>query len=107
MAAPALETKQPRTQRQQVNGFLRRNGLQVGIVGVLVVIWLFLIVAAPRAFGSKEIYGALMQLVVAQEIDLSFGSIMAISVVGFLEVFNATGSPILALIACLVVGLIC
>jgi simple sugar transport system permease protein len=121
MATGIVETKPPRTQRQQVNGFLRRNGLQVGIIGILVLIWLFLIVAAPKAFLSKEIYGALMStipyygiialtmtlLIIAQEIDLSFGSIMAISVVGYLEVFNATGSPVLALIACLLVGLLC
>jgi simple sugar transport system permease protein len=121
MATQAVETKPSRTQRQQIKGFLRRNGLQVGIVGVLVVIWLFLIIAAPRAFLSKEIYGALMStvpyyglialpltlLVIAQEIDLSFGSIMAISVVGYLEVFGATGSPVLALIACLLIGLLC
>lgn len=80
-----------------------------------------MIVAAPKAFQSKEIYAALMAqvpyfgvialpltlLVIAKEIDLSFGSIMAISVVGYLAVFNATGSPILALIACLLVGLLC
>src|SRR3954469_14836732 len=120
MATRLVETKPTRTQRQQIGGFLRRNGLQGGIIGILLLIWLFLIVAAPKAFLSKEIYGALMStvpyygiiaipltlLVVAQEIDLSFGSIMAISVVGYLEVFNATGSPILALAACLLVGLL-
>ena len=117
---PIQQVKPTATQRQQVTGFLRRNGLQVGIIGVLLVIWLFLIVAAPTTFLSKEIYAALMSsvpyygvialpltlLVIAQEIDLSFGSIMAISVVGYLEVFSATGSPVLALIACLVVGLL-
>ncbi|MBI1257252.1 MAG: ABC transporter permease [Chloroflexi bacterium] len=121
MATRIVEDKPAPTQRQQASGFLRRNGLQVGIIGILLLIWLFLIVAAPKAFLSKEIYGALMStvpyygiiaipltlLVIAQEIDLSFGSIMAISVVGYLEVFNATGSPILALIALLLVGLIC
>lgn len=115
----AEETKS--TQRQQFGGFLRRNGLQVGIVGILVIIWLFLVVAAPRAFQHKEIYGSLMSsvpyygiialpmtlLIIAQEIDLSFGAIMAISVVGYLAVFNLTGSPILALAACLLVGFLC
>ncbi len=104
-----------------MGGFLRRNTLQVGIIGILVVIWLFLVFAAPRAFQSKDIYSALMAsvpyygvialpmtlLIIAQEIDLSFGSIMAMSVVGYLEVFNATHSPVLALIACLLVGLLC
>lgn len=121
MAAQAVQPKTERTQRQQISGFARRNALQIGIVAVLVVIWVFLMIAAPTTFQSKEIYGALMStvpyygvialpltlLVIAQEIDLSFGSIMAISVVGYLETFNATGSPLLALIACLLVGLVC
>ncbi len=121
MATRAADPKPTRTQRQQIGGFLRRNGLQVGIILVFLVIWIFLIVAAPRAFQSKEIYAALMAqvpyfgvialpltlLVIAKEIDLSFGSIMAISVVGYLEVYNATASPVLALIACLLVGLVC
>ncbi|HLY29190.1 MAG TPA: ABC transporter permease, partial [Aggregatilineales bacterium] len=40
-----------------------------------------------------------------REIDLSFGSIMAVGVMCFLAVFNATGSPILALVGCLLAGL--
>lgn len=121
MTTRAADTKPTRTQRQQIGGFLRRNGLQIGIIIVFLIIWIFLVIAAPRAFQSKEIYVALMAqlpyfgvialpltlLVIAKEIDLSFGSVMAISVVGYLEVFNATGSPILALIACLLVGLVC
>jgi simple sugar transport system permease protein len=121
MTTEAIPTNPTPTQKQQVRGFARRNGLQIGIVGVLFIIWLFLIFAAPTTFLSKEIYAALMStipyfgviaipltmLIIAQEIDLSFGSIMAISVVGYLEIFNATGSPILALIACLLVGLTC
>ena len=121
MATPAATNKSEQTQRRRFRGFARRNGLQIGIVAVFLLIWLFLIFAAPTTFLSKEMYGALMStipyygvmalpltlLVVAQEIDLSFGSIMALSVVGYLEVFRLTGSPILALIACLIVGLLC
>ena len=121
MTTRTADTKPARTQRQQISGFMRRNGLQVGIIVVFLIMWIFLVFAAPKAFQSKEIYAALMAqvpyfgvialpltlLVIAKEIDLSFGSIMAISVVGYLEVFNATGSPILALIACLCVGLLC
>jgi len=43
-------------------------------------------------------------LVVAQEIDLSFGSIMAISMVAFVSIYQATGSLVLALVVLLVVG---
>lgn len=103
---------------RQILGFARQNGLQIGIIGVLVVMWIFFIIAAPITFQSKEIYAAFMStvpffgvialpltlLVVAQEIDLSFGSVMALAMVAFLAVFNATGSPLLALIVCLFVG---
>ena len=121
MATQAVEPKSPEHAAQPSVGFIRRNSLQFGIIFVLVVIVVFLMITAPRAFLNKDIYTALMAtvpyygvialpltlLVIAQEIDLSFGSIMAISVVGYLEVFNATGNPVLALIACLIVGLIC
>lgn len=121
MATDAVPGKSEQTQKHRIRRFARRNGLQIGILAVFLLIWLFLIVAAPKTFLSKEMYGALMStvpyygvmalpltlLVVAREIDLSFGSIMALSVVGFLEIFGATGSPILALIACLTVGLLC
>src|SRR5262249_25136754 len=67
----------------------------------------------------KEIYGALMStvplygimalpltlLVIAQEVDLSFGSIMAISMVAFMTVFQATANLYLSLIALLLVWL--
>ncbi|HVU14663.1 MAG TPA: ABC transporter permease [Phototrophicaceae bacterium] len=107
---------------------MRHNGLQVGIIGVLVIIIVFLMIAAPKAFLQPDIYGALMAtvpyygiialpltlLVIAQEIDLSFGSIMAMSVVGYLETYNfavahglGSASALIALIACLLVGLLC
>jgi simple sugar transport system permease protein len=121
MATQVASTPSGQSQRRRVGAFARRNGLQIGIIAVFLLMWIFLVFAAPKAFQSKEIYAALMAqvpyfgvialpltlLVVAKEIDLSFGSIMAISVVGYLQVFNATGSPILALIACLLVGLLC
>jgi len=99
--------------------FGRRNGLQIGIVGVLAVMWLFFLLAAPRTFLAPEIYAAFMQtiplfgimavpltmLIIAREIDLSFTSIMAIGMVAFLQIWQETGSPILGLIACLLTGL--
>ena len=97
-----------RTSGQKVIAFAGRNRLQLGIVAVLAVMWIFFVVAAPQTFLSKEIYKAFAEtvpfygimaltitlLVIAQEIDLSFGSIMALSVVSFMAVFNATGSPV-------------
>ncbi len=113
-----LPSRPARTSGQQIIGFARRNALQLGIIGVLVIMWIFLMIAAPRTFLSPLMYSALAEaiplygiialpitlLVIEREIDLSFGSIMAISVAAFMGVFNATGSPLLGLIACLVVG---
>jgi simple sugar transport system permease protein len=114
------QTKPVRTSRQQIAAFARRNSLQLGIIAVLALMWVFFILAAPRTFQATNIYEAFFQsvpfygiialpitlLVIAQEIDLSFGSIMAISVVSFVAVFKATSSPLLALIACLATGLV-
>lgn len=110
----------PETQgiRQTLGRFARHNGLQIGITAVFVLLWIFFIVAAPRTFLSREIYGAFMStiplfgvialpltlLVVAKEIDLSFPSVMAISMVAFLGVFNVTSSVLLGMVAGLGVG---
>src|ERR1051326_9207483 len=116
--AKIVATPAPTRTRQTLR-FVRRYGLQIGIVGVLLIMWIFLLIAAPDTFGRKEIYIALADslpyygimalpitlLIIAREIDLSFGSIMAVGVMCFLAVFNATGSPILGLLACLLAGL--
>lgn len=96
----------------------RRYGLQIGIVSVLLVIWAFFVVGAPDTFLSSQIYAAYMStipffavmalpltmVIIAGEIDLSFPSIMAISMVMFVTVLEATGSAELAFVACLAVG---
>jgi simple sugar transport system permease protein len=117
---PVEITSRPvRSRNQQIARFVRHNGLQFGIVGVMLVMWIFLMLAGPRTFLHPDIYISfadsvpyygimaipLTLLVIAKEIDLSFGSIMAVGVMCFLAVFNATGSPILGLIACLIAGL--
>ncbi len=118
MTTPAASIKPSSSQSPSVARFLRRNSLQIGIVGVLAVMWIFLMIAGPRTFLHKEIYVAFAEsvpfygimaipitlLIIAQEIDLSFGSIMAVSVMVFVGVFNKTGSPLLGLLACLITG---
>jgi len=98
--------------------FARRYGLQIGIVCVLLVIWGFFVIGAPRTFLSREIYAAFMStipffaiialpltlVVIAGEIDLSFGSIMAVGTLVFVNVFQTTGNLALAFVACLVTG---
>src|SRR5260370_9146462 len=110
-----LQRRASRTVARRLMGFDCHYSLQIGIVGVWVVMWILLVIAEPRTFGSHLIYESFAEsvpfygimalpitlLVIAREIDLSFGSIMALSVVTFLAVFNATGSPLLAFVACL------
>lgn len=101
-----------------VTRWARRNGLQIGIVVVALVIWGFFTIGAPRTFLSYPIYAAFMSttpffammalpltlVVIAGEIDLSFPSIMAIGMTVFSAVFVATGSLWLAFFASLTTG---
>src|SRR5258708_7329882 len=117
--APNIAATLAPTRARQTLRFVRRFGLQFGIVGVMVAMWVFLMIAAPETFLRKEIYISLADsvpyygimalpitlLIIAREIDVSFGSIMAVGVMCFLAVFNATGSPILGLAACVLAGL--
>ena len=114
---PVIAYKQKFTLRS----FFLKNGTQVGIFALFMLIWLIFILAAPQTFLSSRIYMAFMttvpffgvialpltMLVIEGEMDLSFPSIMGISVVGFLFLYNATGSPFLGFIAALVVGAAC
>ncbi|TEU14987.1 MAG: ABC transporter permease [Anaerolineales bacterium] len=98
--------------------FARRYGLQIGIVCVLLAIWAFFIIGAPKTFLSSAIYGAFMStipffaiialpltmVVIAGEMDLSFGSIMAIGMLVFVWFFETTGNLVLAFVLCLVAG---
>ncbi len=80
--------------------------------------WVVFLFAAPETFRSKEIYASLMfsvplygivalpltMVVIAGEMDLSFGSIMAVGMVGFWYVYDETQSMELAFVASLVTG---
>lgn len=107
-----------RDRRRTWRIFARKNGLQLGILGVMLLLWLFFLVLAPTTFGQFNIYAAFMStvpffgivsmpltmLVIAREMDLSFPSIMAISVTAFVGVNQATGNVVLAFFACLATG---
>ncbi|MBN2304276.1 MAG: ABC transporter permease [Anaerolineae bacterium] len=98
--------------------FARKNASQMGIVSVLIVMWIWFFFAAPETFQSKEIYASLMfsvplygivalpltMVVIAGEMDLSFGSIMAVGMVGFWYIYDETGSLELAFVSSLVTG---
>jgi simple sugar transport system permease protein len=123
MAIPAENAKIPVKPIQSPNKWLlftRKNGLQFGIIGVFLGMWLLFIIAAPRTFLSPQIYGAFMNtipffgimalpltlVVIAGEMDLSFPSIMAMGTAVFVLVFKATGSVTLAIVAALITGFI-
>ncbi|MDX2139354.1 MAG: ABC transporter permease [Chloroflexota bacterium] len=98
--------------------FARRNGLQIGIFGVLALLWLVFLTLAPTTFGEWAIYRSFLQsvpffgivaltltmLVIGREMDLSFPAIMAISVTTFVLINEATGNPWLAFVGCLLTG---
>jgi simple sugar transport system permease protein len=109
---------------------LRDNALQLAIVLVALLIWAFFLWRSPRTFGSYDIYNSLMSttpffalmaipltlVVIAKEIDLSFGSVMAWGMAAYDVVFLALYNPNnpqsiqaavwLGFIACLLAGLL-
>lgn len=106
------------TGRLQLRRYLRANATQLGIIAVFLVIWLFFIISAPETFLASRIYRAFMSTVpffaiiampltlaiIAGEIDLSFGSIMAMGMVAFVLVYEPTGNVLLAILAALATG---
>ena len=123
--APAVSQhyKEPFSLRR----FARANSAQLGILGVFLTLWLIFIVSAPNTFLSPRIYYAFMSsipffaimaipltiVVIAKEMDLSFGSIMAMGMVAFSFIYNETAfignaniRVFLAIIAALLAGTI-
>lgn len=84
--------------------FARANSAQLGILGVFLALWIIFIISAPDTFLSPQIYHAFMSsipffaimaipltiVVIAKEMDLSFGSIMAMGMVAFSFIYNET-----------------
>ena len=100
-----------------MTSFFRRYGLQSGTILMAAVIWVILAVGSPETWLHFDIYSALMStvpvtqsgiialtltlVVIAGEIDLSFGSVMAVGT----WVFMSCHQPELGLIAGLAAGL--
>ena len=96
----------------------RKNGLQIGIVVVGLIIWTIFVLGAPQAFLSPAIYQAFMSttpffammaipltmVVIAAEIDLSFPSVMAFAVTIFALLLTNTGNEWIAFLGCLLAG---
>ncbi len=118
-----IEEQRPKSRARSSNPFsrwARKNALQIGTVGVALLIWLVFLVGAPKTFMSYNIYNALLVttpyfgmiaipltlVIITGEIDLSFGSIMAWGMTGFDVVYLATQNYWLGFVACLLFGLL-
>jgi len=111
--AEALPAQARRSLRELIS--VRRYGLQAGTVAMALALWILFVVGASGTWLHFDIYTALMStvpltgiialsltlVVIAREIDLSFGSVMAVGA----WVFIATGEPVLGLLAGLGAGL--
>jgi simple sugar transport system permease protein len=118
---PAMPTTGDRVPVVSLRRQLRRHALTVATLGIAVVIWLVFLVAAPDVFLNSRIYSAfatttplfamialaLTLVVITREMDLSFGSVMALAMVGFVKVYDNTGNVLLSVLACLAVGVVC
>jgi len=116
MSAAASGTAE--TERGSVKAFTTTWASQIGITTAFAALWLTFIVLAPDTFLSQRIYQSFAQttpyfaivalavtmVIVAGDIDLSFPSIMALGMVGFVSTWNATGSVELGVAASLAVG---
>ena len=106
-------------QRSSFSKLLRKYAIQIAIVLVALLIWVFFTWRAPTTFMAFDIYNSFMLttpffgivaipltlVIIAKEIDLSFPSVMAWGMTAFDVVFVATGSVELGFIACLLAGL--
>ena len=123
--AEAPRPLSPTAQRGGFAKLLRKYALQIAIVFVALLIWAFFLWRSPRTFGAYDIYNSLMSttpffalmaipltlVIIAKEIDLSFGSVMAWGMAAFDVVFllfsqtNPQLGVYLGFIACLLAGL--
>ena len=97
-------TNQPYKEPFRLGRFARVYGLQLGILGVFLGLWVIFIIAAPETFLSSRIYFAFMStipffaimaipltmVIIAGEMDMSFPSIMGMGMVAFSFMYAAT-----------------
>jgi simple sugar transport system permease protein len=118
VSAPAASA---RPGRRGAGRFLGTWASQIGITTAFVLLWLMFIVLAPRTFLNAPIYSSFAQttpyfaiiamvltmVIVAGDMDLSFPSVMSLGMVGFVSVWQATGSVALGAVASVATGLGC
>jgi simple sugar transport system permease protein len=118
---PVVAPAKPSRVRSPIVAFTGSWASQIGITVAFLVVWLLFVIGAPSTFLNTRIYLAFAQttpyfaiaalfltmVIVAGDIDLSFVSIMSLSLVGFVFTWQATGSVELGVVACLAVGALC
>lgn len=116
------QSAKPATARRQpVGSFLASWASQIGITAAFILLWAVFVVLAPATFLNAPIYQSFAQttpffaivampltmIIVAGDIDLSFGSTMSLGMVGFIAAWLTTGSVELGVIAALGMGVLC
>jgi simple sugar transport system permease protein len=120
VSAPATTPPSTRDQveRSRYVDLTTRWAGQIGITVAFLALWVGFLLLAPNTFGSDLIYKSfgqtipyfgitammLTMVIVAGDIDLSFPSVMALGMVGFVWTWDATGIALLGIIAALAVG---
>jgi simple sugar transport system permease protein len=106
------------SQRMSPKTFGTRWASQIGITVAFVLVWLTFVLVAPDTFLDSRIYVSfaattpyfalpallLTMVIVSGDIDLSFPSIMAMGMLGFIAVERTNGNVFLAVLAALAVG---
>ncbi len=122
MSTVVERTLPPRTQprRWKARAFATRWASQIGITSAFVLVWLIFTILAPATFLHGRIYASFAQtvpyfglialgltmLIVAGDIDLSFSSVYALGMVGYIGVEHTTHNVTLGVLAALVVGVL-
>lgn len=108
----------PRRRRWTMRSFTVTWGSQIGITTAFLLTWLIFTIMAPDTFLHSRIYVSyaisvpyfglialpLTMLIVAGDIDLSFPSIFALGMVGYIGVEHTTHNVTLGVLAALAVG---
>ncbi len=117
MSSAASHVRRP-LPRRSITSLTAAYASQIGITVAFLLLWLTFIVLAPATFLSDRIYLSFAQttpyfalvalpltmVIIAGDIDLSFPSIMALGMVGFVFSWQATGSVEIGVVAALGVG---
>ena len=114
---PPLSPKE-RAGRTPLMNFTQKWAGQIGITFAFVLLWVIFFLLAPDTFGRDLIYKSfgqtipyfgiiammLTMVIVSGDIDLSFPSVMALGMVGFVWTWDATNMVWLGIIAAIATG---